>query len=124
MRFIFLIVGIWNTIGALNFIVFPKFMASQYGYQMGNMWESAFIGGIAIVFALIYFSFFKKEPPKDMLYLVYLFAFGKFWVFISNVYCVIYYKMPVSFAIVLGGGDLIMGMLFVIYIIMAKKKYA
>jgi hypothetical protein len=122
MRYIFLVVGIWNTIGALNFIVFPELMAKINGYPMGNMWDSLFMGGIAIIFALIYFSFFKREPSRDMLYLVYFFAFGKFWVFASTLFCYIYYNMPLRLFITMGVGDLLMGVLFMIYIVNAQKK--
>jgi hypothetical protein len=123
MRYIFLVVGIWNTLGAINWIFFPEMMARQNNYQMGNMWEYLFMGGIALVFALIYFSFFRKEPAKDTLYLVYLFAMGKFWVFISDLFCVINYKMPMTLFITQGCGNLIMGFLFIFYIIKAKKKF-
>ncbi len=124
MRYIFLIAGLWNSMGAVNFILLPATMASQYGYRQGNMWEYYFMGGIAVVYALIYFSFFKKEPSRDMLYLVYFFALGKIWVFASNIYCVAYHKMPPSLAAVLGGGNLIMGLLFILYIILAKRKFS
>ncbi|MCP4133088.1 MAG: hypothetical protein GY754_19130 [bacterium] len=123
MRYIFLIVGIWNLTGAVNFLFFSAYQAQKYGYPMGNMWESHFIGGIAVVFALIYFSFFKKEPSRDMLYLVWFFAAGKIWIAISGVICYLNYNMPPAFAAVLGGGDGLMGILFILYIILYKRKH-
>lgn len=123
MRYIFLIVGIWNMFGAVNFIFFPDLMARQYGYPMGNPWETYFMGGIAVVFSLIYFSFFRREPPENMLYLVYLFALGKFWVFASYCYSVSFHGMPAALAAVVGGGNLVMGLLFVWYALAARRKF-
>lgn len=122
MRYIFLIVGLWNLWGAVNYTLMPGMQAANFGYPMGNIWETQFIGGIAVVFSLIYFSFFRREPEEDMLYLVYFFAFGKFWVFVSGIICYLYYDMPLNFMLVLGVGDLVMGLLFVLYIILYKRR--
>ncbi len=122
MKYIFLAAGIWNLLGAVNFIFLPTYQAERYGYPLGNMWETHFIGGIAVIFSIIYFSFFKREPEKDMLYLVYLFALGKIWVFISTFISYKYYNMPFKFMTILGGGDLIIGLLFIFYIFQYKKR--
>lgn len=90
---------------------------------LGNRWELHFIGLVAFTFAAVYFSFFRKEPPQEYLHLVAYFGTCKILLFFSGLACYLYYSMPYKFMLIFSGGNLVMGTLFVIYIIYRKKKF-
>ncbi len=122
MRYIFLFVGIWNTLGGINFLLLPERQALTYGMPLGNRWELHFIGFVALTFAAVYFSFFRKEPPREYLYLPFIFGSCKILLFFSGLYCYFYHGMPPVFMAIFSGGNLIMGSLFVFYVFMRLKK--
>jgi len=124
MRYIFLVVGIWNTLGGINFLFLPEFQAATYGLPMGNRWELHFIGLVAFTFAAVYFSFFRKEPQQEYLYLVVIFGTCKILLFFSGLVCYFRYDMPLRFMTIFSGGNLVMGSLFIAYVInrMGKQR--
>jgi|GEM_PF-2828984 len=122
MRFIFLTVALWNFMGGINFLFFPAGQAAAYGMPLGNRWELHFIGLVAFTFGAIYFSFFKKEPPKEYLYQVVIFGTCKILLFFSGLACYMYYSMPLKFMIIFSGGNLLMGSLFILYVVFRIRK--
>lgn len=121
MKYIFLAGGIWNTLGGLNFLLFPEMQAQTYGMPLGNRWELHFIALVAFTFAAVYFSFFRREPAPEYRYLVFLFGVCKVLLFFSGLYCLLYYGMPLRFMVVFSGGNLVVGSLFILYVILKRR---
>ena len=116
MKYVFLIAAIWNLWGGLNYLFFPEAQAEKMKYPMGNRWESQYIAIMAFVFCAIYVMIFYS-PPAGYLAFVPFFAAAKILIGISAVYCYRKHNMPLPFSIVFGGGNFIIGVLFVLYII-------
>ena len=117
MKFIFLIAAIWNVLGGINYLFFPEKQAKTHNYPIGNRWESQYIAIMALVFCSIYTMIFIS-PPIGYLAFVPFFAAAKILIGISSVYCHKKHNMPLPFSIIFGGGNLIIGVLLILYLIL------
>ncbi len=122
MRYIFLFAALVNFWGGINNLIFYNKTAQIYHFPIGNIWETLNFGGIAIVFGIIYLSFFIHRATKDMYYLIIIFAIGKFWICISCIISYYYFNMPLLLAIIMGGTDLLIGILFIFYVFYYRNK--
>lgn len=118
MKYIFLIAAIWNLWGGLNYLFFPEIQAKKMKYPIGNRWESQYIAIMAFVFCAIYVMIFFSQPAGYLMFVPF-FAAAKILIGISAVYCLRNHNMPLPFSIVFGGGNFIIGVLFILYIIIS-----
>lgn len=117
MRYVFLIAAIWNLWGGLNYLFFPEKQAKNLDYPIGNRWESQYIAIMAFVFCAIYAMIFYSQPIGFLAFVPF-FAASKILIGISAVYCYRKHNMPLPFSIMFGGGNFIIGVLFIVYIIL------
>lgn len=112
---IFLIAAVWNLWGGINYLFFPERQAEKLNYPIGNRWESQYIAVMALVFCAIYFMIFFSSPKGYLAFVPFL-AVAKVFIGISAAYCNRRHNMPLSFSIVFGGGNFIIGLLFLLYV--------
>jgi len=116
MNYIFFIAAIWNLFGGLNYLFFPEKQAKNMNYPIGNRWESQYIAIMAFVFCGIYAMILYSQPIGYLAFVPF-FAAAKILIGISAVYCHRKHNMPLLFSIVFGGGNFIIGVLFILYIL-------
>lgn len=117
MKYIFLIAAIWNLLGGINYLFFPEKQAKTHNYPIGNRWESQYVAIMAFIFCAIYVLIFYSRPMGYLTFVPF-FAAAKILIGISALYCNKKHNMPMPFSIVFGGGNFIMGILFILYIIL------
>ena len=117
MSYVFLIAAIWNLFGGINFLFSPEKQANNMNYPIGNRWESQYIGIMALVFCAMYTMIFYSQPTGYLMFVPF-FATAKILIGISAVYCHRKHNMPLPFSIVFGGGNFIIGGLFILYLIL------
>ncbi len=120
MMYVFLIAAIWNLWGGINYLFFPEKQAKDLKYPIGNRWESQYIAIMALVFSAIYAMIFFSSPVGYLVFVPF-FAAAKILIGISAAYCNRNHKMPLPFSIVFGGGNFIIGVLFVLHVILNFK---
>ncbi len=116
MKYVFLIAAIWNLLGGINFLFSPEKQAKNMNYPIGNRWESQYIAIMAFVFCAIYSMIFYSQPVGYLTFLPF-FAAAKILIAISAVFCHLKHSMPLPFSILFGGGNFIIGMLFILYLV-------
>ncbi len=116
MKYIFLIVAIWNLLGGLNYLFSPEKQAKTHGYPIGNRWESQYIAIMAFTFCAIYTMIFYYQPVGYLTFVPF-FAAAKILIGISAMYCNKKHNMPMSLTIVFGVGNFITGVLFILFIV-------
>lgn len=118
MTYIFLIAAIWNLWGGINYLFFPEKQAENLNYPLGNRWESQYIAIMALIFCGVYLMIFLAQPSGYLAFVPF-FAAAKILIGISALYCYKKHNMPLPFSIVFGGGNSIIGVLFILYMLTA-----
>lgn len=116
MKTIFLIAALWNLWGGINFLFFPEKQATTFNYPVGNRWESQYVAIMAVVFSAVYTLIFFSLPTGYLTFVPF-FAAAKILIGISAVFCNKKHNMPLPFCFIFGGGNLIIGGLFILYMI-------
>lgn len=117
MKYVFLIAAIWNLFGGISFLFSPEKQAENMNYPMGNRWESQYIAIMALVFCAVYAMIFYTLPAGYLVFVPF-FAAAKILIGLSAVYCYRKHNMPLPFSLVFGGGNFIIGVLFILYLIL------
>ncbi len=116
MKYIFLVAALWNLLGGINFLFTPEKQARDMKYPIGNRWESQYIAIMAFIFCAMYAMIFFYQPAGYLTFLPF-FAAAKILIGISAAYCHRKHNMPLPFSIIFGGGNFVIGVLFILYLV-------